>query len=127
MQKCNARISGDNDLSAKSTFIYISAKMGPSCSEFMFFVAPKLPMPWPWMVLPDNFYATLFVRHTECFRPFFLKYTTYFSETPKLYFQFVLKIALPFVFLIIIIGILQQQQRSIKNKRNFDKIKCLMV
>ena len=81
-------------ISKENLHLDISAKMGPILAQNLcYFVAPKLPMPWPWMVLPDNFYATLFVRHTECFRPFFLKYTTYFSETPKLYSQFFLKIA----------------------------------
>ena len=94
----------------------ISAKWDLLAQNLCYFVAPKLPMPWPWMVLPDNFYATLFVRHTECFRPFFLKYTTYFSETPKLYSQFFLKIAhhpLCLIFMILV---------SLENVKNFSHV-----
>ena len=65
-------------------------------------------------LVPKNFpfhaimlyFQIIFMQHFICSAPFFLEYTQYqfhyFSQTPELYCQFVLKIALPFVFLIII-------------------------
>ena len=104
MQKCNARwrvVAKYNDLSAKSAYIYFSAKNGGLlCSEFMLLCSLYQNFPFHAIML---YFQIIFMQHFICSAPFFLEYiptsSTYFSETPKLYCQFFLKIA-PLVFLL---------------------------